>query len=95
MDGALTIWLTVAACGAVTFLTRLSFIAVHGRVAMPGWFLPEIMVRNGSVNLSPLNPKLLAALLAVLVAWRTRNVWATIAVGMAAMWGLRYGLGLP
>jgi branched-subunit amino acid transport protein len=110
MDATLSLWLTIAACGIVTFLTRLSFIAVHGRVSLPAWFqrtltfvpvavlsaiaLPEIVIQNGAVQLSPLNPKLLAGILAVGVAWRTKNVWATIAVGMAAMWGIRYLSGL-
>ncbi|NPU86256.1 MAG: AzlD domain-containing protein [Syntrophaceae bacterium] len=109
MDATLTIWAAIAACGIVTFLTRLSFIAIHGRVNMPQWFqrmltfvpvavlsaitLPEIMIQNGAVNLSPLNPKLLAGIVAVFVAWRTKNVWATIAVGMAAMWGFRLFTG--
>jgi len=99
-----TLWLTIFAAGLVTFLLRLSFIAVHGKVTMPQWFtraltfvpvavlsaiiLPEIMVQNDAVNLSPLNPRLLAGILAVIVAWRTKNVWVTIAVGMVAMWGL-------
>jgi len=110
MDATLSLWLTLAACGIVTFLTRLSFIAVHGRVNLPAWFqrmltfvpvavlsaiaLPEIVIQNGAVQLSPLNPKLLAGILAVGVAWRTKNVWATIAVGMAALWGIRYLSGL-
>ncbi|HOI75800.1 MAG TPA: AzlD domain-containing protein [Syntrophales bacterium] len=109
MDGTLNIWAAIAACGIVTFLTRLSFIAVHGRVHMPEWFqhmltfvpvavlsaiaLPEIVIHNGSINWSPLNPKLLGPALAVAVAWRTKNVWGTIAAGMAAMWGLRLLIG--
>jgi branched-subunit amino acid transport protein len=110
MDGALSIWMAIIACGVVTFLTRLSFIAVHGRVSMPEWFqrmltfvpvavlsaitLPEIMIRNGVVNWSLLNPKLLGGIVAVLVAWRTKNVWVTIVAGMAAMWGIRLVTGL-
>jgi branched-subunit amino acid transport protein len=106
MSATLSLWLTVVACGVVTFLIRFSFIAMHGRVTMPRWFtraltfvpvavlsaitLPEILVQNSAVNHSLLNPKLLAGILAVVVAWRTRNVWATIAVGMAAMWVIQF-----
>jgi branched-subunit amino acid transport protein len=108
MDATMNLWLTIVACGIVTFLTRLSFIAMHGRVTMPVWFtrgltfvpvavlsaiaLPEILMQHNAVNLSPLNPKLIAGILAVIVAWRTKNVWVTIAVGMIAMWGLQYFL---
>ncbi len=106
MEPTLNLWLTIAACGVVTFLIRLSFIALHGRVTMPRWFtraltfvpvavlsaitLPEILLQNSALNLSLLNPKLIAGVFAVLVAWRTKNVWATIAVGMAVMWGVQF-----
>jgi branched-subunit amino acid transport protein len=110
MNATLPLWLTIAACGLVTYLMRLSFISVHGRVTMPAWFhrmltfvpvavlsaiaLPEIVIADGAVNPSLLNPKLLAAVLAVAVAGRTKNVWATITVGMAALWGIRFLAGL-
>ena len=106
MEPTLNLWLTIAACGVVTFLIRLSFIALHGRVTMPRWFtraltfvpvavlsaitLPEILLQNNALYLSLLNPKLIAGVFAVLVAWRTKNVWATIAVGMAVMWGVQF-----
>lgn len=106
MSATVGVWLTIVACGIVTYATRLSFIAVHERIAVPDWFaraltfvpvavlsaiiLPEILVLNDALNLSLLNPRLLAGIVAVVVAWRTRNVWATIAVGMVALWGLMY-----
>lgn len=106
MSADWTLWLTIVACGIVTFLIRLSFIAIHGRVSMPRWFtraltfvpvavlsaitLPEILIQNNAVLVSLWNPKLWAGLVAVLVAWRTKNVLATIAVGMAVMWILQW-----
>jgi branched-subunit amino acid transport protein len=106
MNATLNVWLTLFACGIVTFLLRLSFIAAHGRVTMPRWFtraltfvpvavlsaitLPEILMQNDAVNLAWLNPKLIAGSVAVVVAWRTKNVWATIATGMAALWTIQY-----
>lgn len=106
MEATLSLWLTIIACGVVTFLLRLTFIALHGRVTMPEWFtraltfvpvavlssitLPEILLQNGSLNLSPLNPRLLAAVVAVLVAWRTKNVTVTIVVGMLTLWGIQF-----
>ena len=108
MNANLGVWLTIVACGVVTYATRLSFIALHERIAVPDWFrealtfvpvavlsaiiLPEILVPNDTLNLSLLNPRLLAGIVATIVAWRTKNVWVTIAVGMVALWGLMYVL---
>jgi branched-subunit amino acid transport protein len=91
--------------GALTFLERFSFIALAGRVDLPqpvrhalrylpaavisALVLPSLVYRGGEYNLSPLNPRLLAALIAALVAWRTRNAVITLIVGMAALWLLQ------
>ncbi len=106
MEATLNLWLAILACGIVTFLIRLSFIAIHGRVTMPLWFtraltfvpvavlsaitLPEILIQNDALNFSLLNPRLLAGIVAVLVAWRTKNILATIAVGMLILLTLQF-----
>ncbi len=106
MEESITLWLTIIACGIVTFLIRLSFIALHGRITMPAWFtraltfvpvavlsaitLPEILIQDNALNVSPFNPRLLAGIAAVLVAWRTKNVWVTIAVGMIVLLGMQF-----
>jgi branched-subunit amino acid transport protein len=88
--------------GLVTFATRLSFIAVLGNVEVPpilkralryvppavltAIIFSEVLVRNGALDLRLGNLRLLASATAALVAWRTRNVLLTIAVGMAALW---------
>jgi len=52
--------------------------------------LPAVVVKDGSPDLSPLsNPEFLAAVVATLVAWRTRSVAATILIGMGALWLLQ------
>ncbi|MBS1144727.1 MAG: hypothetical protein H6R14_2133 [Proteobacteria bacterium] len=94
--------LTMAACGLVTFLIRLSFIAFGHHLpddpritavlryvppAILGALIaPEIFVAGGSLNAAPDNPRLWAALVALIVARLTRSVLATIAAGMAALW---------
>lgn len=99
---AATVWLTLAGAGLVTFLLRLSFIALLGNRQVPNALqralrfvppavlsaiiLPEIFQPGGQWNLSLANPRLWAGLLAALVAWRTRNILITIAVGMGTMW---------
>lgn len=94
--------ITMAACGLVTFLIRLSFIA-FGRHLPDGpriayvlryvppailgaLIAPEILALGGNLNLTPANPRLWAALVALAVARLTRSVLATIACGMLALW---------
>jgi len=99
-----SLWVVMIASGAITFLTRLSFIAVEGRVALPRWFhamlpfvpvatltaliAPEVLRPGGTWELSPLSPRLAAGVVAVLVAARTRNVLLTIVLGFAAFLAL-------
>jgi branched chain amino acid efflux pump len=95
--------------GVLTFLTRLSFIALLGRFELPplaaralrfvppavlsAIIFPELVLRGGELQLGWRNPRLLAGLAAALVAWRSRNVFLTIAAGMATLWGLQAALG--
>ncbi len=100
-----TLVLAMAACGLVTFLIRLSFIA-GGRwlpqsarfqallryvppAVLAALIAPEIFMRPQGLALGPDNPRLWAAVVAVLVALATRSVLATIATGMLALWGLQ------
>ena len=50
---------------------------------------PALSLRSGALALPWQNPRLIAGLVAALVAWRTRNVLATLAVGMALLWLLQ------
>jgi branched-subunit amino acid transport protein len=97
--------LALAAAGLLTFLTRLSFIALLGGLAVPSVvvralrFVPpavlsaivanEVLVRDGALDLSTGNLRLLAAAVATGIALLTRNVFLTIAAGMAALWTLQ------
>lgn len=100
----LTLFAVFLAAGAATFLIRLSFIAVEGRVRLPAWFrtalqfvpaamlsaliAPDLLMRDGQLFLSPQNTRLVAGIVAVVVAARTRSVAWTIVAGMAALIGL-------
>ena len=53
-------------------------------------FLPEMVYIQEELMLSYRNPRLLAGLLAIVVAWRTKNVMYTILVGMLALWLLQF-----
>ena len=50
----------------------------------------EVFASGGQLDLSLLeNHRLQASVLAILVAWRSRSMLLTIAVGMAALWILQ------
>lgn len=87
--------------GLLTFAMRLSFIQIFAHDDIPilvrrglrfvppavlsAIIFPELFLHEGSVDLSLHNFRLLAGLLAILVAWRTKNMVLTILVGMAAL----------
>jgi branched-subunit amino acid transport protein len=101
----MSIWLTIIIAGLLTYATRLSFIYLHGKVSIPDTlkralrfvppavftaiFLPELLVTEGMLNVSLGNGRLIAGLLAIVVAWRTKNVILTIVVGMLTLWVLQ------
>ena len=90
--------------GLITFAYRLSFIVLLERVRVPALLqralrfvpvaaltaiiTPELFIRDGAL-LSPTNLRLIAGVISVLVAWRTKNTLLTIGVGMAALWVLQ------
>ena len=100
------IWFPMLALGLLTFATRLSFILLFVRWQPPeivrrglryvpvsvltAIFLPELLLVNGELTFAAANPRLIAGLFAILVAWRTKSALWTIAVGMAVFWLLLY-----
>lgn len=105
MNDTAWLWLAVLAVGVVTFSYRLSFILLAERLRLPGLLrralrfvpvavltaiiVPALVFSQNTLDLSPGNARLIAGVLAVLVAWRTRNMLLTIAVGMGALWLLQ------
>ena len=51
--------------------------------------VPGLIMQNDLLDLRPDNPRLLAGLVAILVAWKTKNVLITILAGMAVFWLLQ------
>lgn len=106
----MSLWIAMIATGLATFLIRLSFIAMLGRLRMPelatralryvppavltAIIFPEILRYGGDWNLSLDNVRLLAGMIAALVAFRTKNVVWTILVGMLSLYTLQFLLGL-
>ena len=57
--------------------------------------LPAVIYTRGAghFDATPGNERLVAAIVASGIAWATKSVWATIAVGMAALWVLQWASG--
>ena len=99
------LWLTLLGMGLITYGIRLSMILLLGRfelsdglrralrlvppAVLSAIIFPELLRPNGVLDISFGNPRLLAGIIAALVAWRTKNALLTIGVGMAALWVLQ------
>jgi branched-subunit amino acid transport protein len=101
---ASNIWFITIAVAIITFGLRLSFFLIFGRVdEIPSWaacvlryvapavlaalVLPELVYIGGAISI--LNPRLIAGVVAGIVAWRTENLTVTVMVGMIVFWGTR------
>jgi branched-subunit amino acid transport protein len=101
----LTLWLTIAGAGVVTFALRLSFIALLGRIEIPlllgralrfvpaavltAVVIPLLLYDNGALEVSLGNERLLAGLVAALISWHTRSVLFTLGGGLTTLWTLQ------
>ena len=104
----MNIWLVILLGGLVTFGMRLSLIYLFGRLEVPETMrkalhyvppavlsaivFPELFIREGALNVSLDNHRMLAGLVAVLVAWFSKNTLITILAGMIALFLLQYFL---
>ena len=101
-------WVILLIAGALTFATRLSFIALLGRLNTPTWFtrllrfvppavlsaiiFRDVLIQNNALVISLGNLNLIAASVAVFVAWRTKNTLLTIGAGMLTLLILKLAL---
>jgi branched-subunit amino acid transport protein len=102
----MTLWIIIVSIGLFTYGIRLAFIVLSDRVALPALAqrglrfvpvailtaitIPALVFPAGTLDLSPLNARLPAGIIAVIVAWRTRNIALTLACGMGALWLLQW-----
>ena len=70
-----------------SLLSALKFIppAVLTAIILPTLLAPT----SNTLEISYRNTYLVAGLVTILVAWRTRNLLVTLAIGMLAFWGWR------
>jgi len=101
-------WLVMIIIGMLTFATRISFIVLLERwqtpsiirralrfvpvSALTAIFVPELLSPEGVVDISLDNSRLLAGGIAMLVAWKTKNVIWTIVAGMGSLFLLQWFL---
>ncbi len=97
----MTLWLMILGMAAVTFALRASFLLLPERVSLPepmrralryvpaavltAIWAPELLLQQGSIDLSAGNERLLAGLTAVAIAWRFRQTYLTIGAGIIAL----------
>ena len=88
--------------GIGTFLIRLSFIQLFGKIevsrtlsrflrfvppaVLPALIVPALLIQNGHMNISLSNGRMIGALVATLVGLASKNTLLTICSGMAALW---------
>jgi len=98
----MTLLLTILLMGLVTYAIRLGPILFFSQREMPellrralryvptavltAIIVPDVLLPGGELALSLMNMRLVAGVAAALIAWRTHNVFWTIAVGMAVLW---------
>lgn len=101
----MNIWLVMLLGGLITFGMRFSLIYLFGRFQVPetlrralhyvppavlsALIFPELFLHNGAWYLSLDNTRLLAGLVAIVVAWFSRNTLLTILAGMIALFLLQ------
>lgn len=100
--------LLFALMALLTIALRASFILLGDRFVVPGvlrralaYVPPAVLAaivapalfRSSGVAVGPIDVRLVAGLVAGLVAWRTKSIIATFASGMAALWILSYFVG--
>lgn len=97
----MNIWLIFLLGGLLTFGMRFVFIYLLGRFEIPETMrralrfvppavltaivVPELLIQSGQIDVSWMNFRLMAGVVAVLVAWRTKNTLLTILGGMAGL----------
>ena len=102
----MNIWLVMVIGGLITFGMRFSLIFLFGRFEIPetmrralhyvppavlsAIIFPELLYKANQIDFSFGNIRLLAGIVAILVAWYTKNTLLTILAGMLALLLLQF-----
>ncbi len=105
----MNIWLVMLAGGLITFMIRFILIFLFGKFEIPPTLrralhyvppavlsaivFPELFLRGGRMALELGNTRLLAGIVAIVVAWFSKNTLLTIVAGMVALVALQVAGG--
>lgn len=104
------LWIVIIVSGLLTFAIRLSFILLLDKIkistlieqalrfvpltVLTAIIAPALFLPRGTLDLSLSNARLIAGIIAILIAWRTKNVFLTIIAGMTCLLLLHFILHL-
>lgn len=100
----LELWITLLGMTVIAFALRYLPLAMLERFSLPpnlqqalryvpaatlaGLVFPALLTSDGQWAVGLDNERLLAGIIAALIAWRFKNILLTLAVGMGALWML-------
>jgi branched-subunit amino acid transport protein len=103
------IWQVTLILGTITLLWRTSFILWLSDWDPPEWFskamrfvpvaafsaivAPAVLRPDGVFEMAITNPRVIAALVSIFVAWRSKHLLITLVCGMGALWLMIWLLG--
>jgi branched-subunit amino acid transport protein len=103
------IWGVIGGAAVITYLLRLSFVILLDKFTMPSVVerslrfvpaavitaivVPALVFQDNQLDVSLGNERLLAGLVAAVVAYYSRNILVTIVVGMVALWVIQWLMG--
>ena len=95
-------WIAIIIAGLATFLSRMSFIAFGSNLVLPPLVesalryvgpaafaaisIPVVFGGDGFADLSSDAPRIIAAVLACTIVWKTKNLPLSLVVGMGSLW---------
>ena len=102
------LWITLICIGLLTLGTRLSFILLLEKwqppelfqrglrfvplAVLPALIFPDIFMNDNHFDIPPDLPRLFGGITAVLMAWKTKNIFLTIGAGMVVFYALQFML---
>lgn len=102
MSAEVRVWGLIAGLAIIAFFSRAIFVVPGDRLSLPpalervlryapaaalvAIIVPDLFRLGGVVTLSFDNPRVVAGLVAIVVAVRTRQILLTIVSGMLALW---------
>jgi len=95
-------WLSVIIAGILTYITRMTMVTlVDGRIlstklkqvlgyvpaaVFPAIIFPAVFLNESGILVNINDPKIIAATIAIIVGYFTKNVIATILAGLISYW---------